>query len=316
MLYTRPYSFKNSAGADGLRSGFERNMADSPMVIRKLPYETMPTPDPNPPLAAKLSLFDTSVAGKHPQIAFIRRAPKDGTQNIIWAFSHTSPGSVGADAHISIQGSAASVPRPLSPLSTPAESSAPETAVGPEESSEKAEREREGETNGGSERRGGLASLMHGAFCMAGFLLAIPPGVLMVQYAKVTGPGRSSYTVCCSFASVPGRFIAGGTLAYLFMDGNASGGTAANEVIPMMIYPKAEPHPHAQSVAGGVPEHHVFAFPNATPSSNFKSALNAALAQYKEKTGKDLLAHELADELRTCESVDVVLTLRDQIQGL
>ncbi|KAH9025299.1 hypothetical protein EDB85DRAFT_1983785, partial [Lactarius pseudohatsudake] len=54
-------------------------MADSPMVIvwpsrdvdgafgsvtlsqRKLPYETMPTPDPNPPLAAKLSLSDTSV---------------------------------------------------------------------------------------------------------------------------------------------------------------------------------------------------------------------------------------------------------------
>ncbi|KAH9012712.1 hypothetical protein EDB85DRAFT_2036731 [Lactarius pseudohatsudake] len=64
-------------------------------------------------------------------------------------------------------------------------------------------------------------------------------------------------------------------------------------------------------------QHHVFAFPNATPSSNFKSALNAALAQYKEKTGKDLLAHELADELRTCESVNVVLTvLRDQIQGL
>ncbi|KAH9020866.1 hypothetical protein EDB85DRAFT_2002573 [Lactarius pseudohatsudake] len=66
-------------------------MADSPMVIvwpsrdvdgafgsvtfsqRKLPYETMPTPDPNPPLAAKLSLSDTSVTGKHPQIAFIRR---------------------------------------------------------------------------------------------------------------------------------------------------------------------------------------------------------------------------------------------------
>ncbi|KAH9025321.1 hypothetical protein EDB85DRAFT_2149904 [Lactarius pseudohatsudake] len=157
MLYTRPYSFKNSAGADGLRSGFERNMADSPM--RKLPYETMPTPDPNPPLAAKLSLSDTSVTGKHPQIAFIRRAPKDGPQNIIWAFSRTPPGSAGTDSHISIH-------RRIG-------------RVGPEESGEKAERERESETNGGSEQRGGLASLMHGAFCMAGFLLAIPPGVLM-----------------------------------------------------------------------------------------------------------------------------------------
>ncbi|KAH9025313.1 hypothetical protein EDB85DRAFT_1984117 [Lactarius pseudohatsudake] len=63
-------------------------------------------------------------------------------------------------------------------------------------------------------------------------------------------------------------------------------------------------------------QYHVFAFPNATPSSNFKSALNAALAQYKEKTGKDLFAHELAD-VRTCESDNVVLTvLRDQSQGL
>ncbi|KAH9024755.1 hypothetical protein EDB85DRAFT_1986474 [Lactarius pseudohatsudake] len=69
-------------------------MADSPMVIVwpsrdvdsafgsvtlsqcKLPYETMPTPDPNPPLAAKLSLSHTSVTGKHPQIAFIRRVSR------------------------------------------------------------------------------------------------------------------------------------------------------------------------------------------------------------------------------------------------
>ena len=49
------------------------------------------------------------------------------------------------------------------------------------------------------------------------------------------------------------------------------------------------------------------------PSSNFKSMLDAALAEYKKKTGNDLLAHWLAIELQTCESVDSVLDiLRDQ----
>ncbi|KAF8267659.1 hypothetical protein EI94DRAFT_1700834 [Lactarius quietus] len=48
-------------------------------------------------------------------------------------------------------------------------------------------------------------------------------------------------------------------------------------------------------------------------SSNFKSMLDAALAEYKKKTGNDLLAHWLAAELQTCESVDAVLDiLRDQ----
>ena len=58
---------------------FGHNMGDSPMVVvwpsrgaegiydfvtlsqRKAPYETMPTPDPNPPFAAQLDLSHTSV---------------------------------------------------------------------------------------------------------------------------------------------------------------------------------------------------------------------------------------------------------------
>ena len=44
--------------------------------------------------------------------------------------------------------------------------------------------------------------------------------------------------------------------------------------------------------------------------------LDAALVKYKEKTGDDLLAHWLADELQTCESVDSVLdVLRDQAKA-
>jgi hypothetical protein len=41
--------------------------------------------------------------------------------------------------------------------------------------------------------------------------------------------------------------------------------------------------------------------------------LDASLAGYKKKTGEDLLAHWLAAELQSCESVDAILDiLRDQ----
>ena len=44
--------------------------------------------------------------------------------------------------------------------------------------------------------------------------------------------------------------------------------------------------------------------------------LETALDEYKKKTGDDLLAHWLADELQTCESVDAVLDiLRDQAKA-
>jgi hypothetical protein len=44
--------------------------------------------------------------------------------------------------------------------------------------------------------------------------------------------------------------------------------------------------------------------------------LDAALAEYQKKTGNDLLAHWLAAELQTCESVDAVLDiLRDQAKA-
>jgi hypothetical protein len=44
--------------------------------------------------------------------------------------------------------------------------------------------------------------------------------------------------------------------------------------------------------------------------------LDAALTEYKKKTGSDLLAHWLAAELQTCESVDAVLDiLRDQAKA-
>ncbi|KAH9040878.1 hypothetical protein EDB83DRAFT_2554213, partial [Lactarius deliciosus] len=43
----------------------------------------------------------------------------------------------------------------------------------------------------------------------------------------------------------------------------------------------------------------------ATPS-DFKSILDAALSEYKKKTGKELLDHPLATEVQRCDSVDAI----------
>ena len=54
----------------------------------------------------------------------------------------------------------------------------------------------------------------------------------------------------------------------------------------------------------------------AAPSSIFKSMLDAALVEYKKKTGDDLLAHWLALEVQSCQSVDAVLdVLREQAKA-
>ena len=49
----------------------------------------------------------------------------------------------------------------------------------------------------------------------------------------------------------------------------------------------------------------------STPSesSSFKSILDAALSEYKKKTGEELLDHPLATEMQRCESVDAILAI-------
>ena len=44
-------------------------------------------------------------------------------------------------------------------------------------------------------------------------------------------------------------------------------------------------------------------------SSHFKSILDAALGEYKSKTGNDLTDHSLAKELQSCESAEAVLDI-------
>ncbi|KAI9443682.1 hypothetical protein F5148DRAFT_789175 [Russula earlei] len=63
----------------------------------------MPTPDPNLP-CTMLDLLSTLVVGEYLLVACTLpvRASADGMQNIIWAFTHTAPGSLDEDTRISI----------------------------------------------------------------------------------------------------------------------------------------------------------------------------------------------------------------------
>ncbi|KAI9432088.1 hypothetical protein H4582DRAFT_1127272 [Lactarius indigo] len=54
----------------------------------------------------------------------------------------------------------------------------------------------------------------------------------------------------------------------------------------------------------------------STPSSDFKSILDDALRQYKKTTGKQLLDHPLATQVKQCDSVDAILAvLRGQAEA-
>jgi hypothetical protein len=46
-----------------------------------------------------------------------------------------------------------------------------------------------------------------------------------------------------------------------------------------------------------------------TPSSDFNSILEAALNEYKTKTGRGLLDHPLAEQVKRCDSIGAISTI-------
>jgi hypothetical protein len=51
-------------------------------------------------------------------------------------------------------------------------------------------------------------------------------------------------------------------------------------------------------------------------SSTFQALFNAALLDYKDKTGNTLIDHPIAEQLETCDSVDSITTvLQEQAQS-
>ena len=55
---------------------------------------------------------------------------------------------------------------------------------------------------------------------------------------------------------------------------------------------------------------------NPTSSPNFDSIFTAALKEYKKQTKKDITSHPLADQLKSCNSSDAILTvLQSQVRA-
>jgi len=179
-------------------------------------------------------------------MAFTRPAPPDGMQHIIWAFSRTPPESADEDSHISVHhryGSGVlnlTRTRTTAPVSegegedAPLPSPVPSAEAGDDgedEDKDKVDSDADvGNTTrptdvasvigGGS---GGFANFVHAGLCILAFLIVIPSGALVVRYAKATGSSTAFSLHQYLQFGVAGTSIAGGMLAYLFMDSNGSG---------------------------------------------------------------------------------------------
>jgi len=58
-------------------------------------------------------------------------------------------------------------------------------------------------------------------------------------------------------------------------------------------------------------------YTHSTSSSNFQLVFNNALKAYEKHTNNDLLAHPLAAELQSCDSLTAILTvLQQQVQDV
>ncbi|KAH9014671.1 hypothetical protein EDB85DRAFT_2157284 [Lactarius pseudohatsudake] len=224
-------------------SGFGRNMGDSPMVIvwpprgadgeynsvalsqRKAPYEVMPTPDPHPPFTAKLSITDPYVTVENPQIAFTRNAPPDGMQNIIWAFSRTPPGS-DPGAPISIhhkigRGMLDLTRIPDIPAKPPAPLPPPKEDHHDDEKAKDEGESHDDDDDDDAVSGGSTAGFVHGALCdgKSQSVPAAPPATIWRRFVPIPPPPVVLHSTARHSA---GASIAGGTLAYLFMDNHGS----------------------------------------------------------------------------------------------
>ena len=126
------------------------------------------------------------------------QAPPDGLQEVIMAFSRTSPGSADENVPISIHHwfglgvlnltripTTAGADMPLPPLSAPDAAAGDGGGGGSDAKIDESEGAATGKSGGGGHGR--FASFLHAALCISGFLFVIPSGALVLRYAKVTG---------------------------------------------------------------------------------------------------------------------------------
>ncbi|KAL0956936.1 hypothetical protein HGRIS_003038 [Hohenbuehelia grisea] len=170
--------------------GFGRSMLNSPMVIawsnadgsitlsqRIVSRHVMPTVDPNPPRAATLLSAQSLASGNRPKFTFVVPLGGVTTQDIIYAFATANPGSSAKDApinrHIEDGKFTFNLAKPISATSSAADPAGTGIA---------------GPSTGIPLTQVQRIVVVHAIFCVVGFLVLLPIGVLLARYLRTFWP--------------------------------------------------------------------------------------------------------------------------------
>ncbi|KAJ3563308.1 hypothetical protein NP233_g9019 [Leucocoprinus birnbaumii] len=185
--YTLSSTGANTVGWMGV--GFGQQMTNSPMVImwsnsdgsitlsqREASAHVMPTVVNNPPRVATLEQSLSSTSSNNVQYAFSIPANGDTTQDIVFAFGTTNPGSAAVDAslqqHI-------------------------ETGIAQLDLTRQSDSSTSGNTTPPNQASSGTDMpllpyqrliVVHAIFCVVGFLVFLPAGALIARYLRTFTP--------------------------------------------------------------------------------------------------------------------------------
>lgn len=204
--------------------GFGRWMANSPMVImwanpdgtvtlsqRTAPREIMPTVDPNPPRVATLSDALTSISNSTSSFGYMIQADGNTEPRVIYAYGTEVPSSSAVDAllvmHIEYGvmefnlalDPSPSIPLSSSPTSTSSASSRPSSSPSHHA------------VNDIPLLRYQRYIIVHAVFCVIGFLILLPAGVLLARFLRTFTPAWFQGHWIVQFV-IAGPFIALGSV--------------------------------------------------------------------------------------------------------
>ncbi|KAF7376653.1 CBD9-like protein [Mycena sanguinolenta] len=199
VQYTMSGTGKRTVGWMGM--GFGTQMANTPMVImwgnsdgtvtlsqRQAAAEVMPTVVSSPPRVATVSETLSTTSGNS---AFVYTIPanSDTTQSLIFAFSTTNPDSTDESAnivqHVDYGVMSLDLTKSLSSSTTTGSSS---TSTGTSGSSSDSGDTATGATDDIPLTPYQRMIVAHAVFCVAGFALLLPTGVLLARYLRTFSP--------------------------------------------------------------------------------------------------------------------------------
>ncbi|KAJ7090918.1 hypothetical protein B0H15DRAFT_837317 [Mycena belliarum] len=223
VQYTLTGTGKRTVGWLGM--GFGTQMSNTPMVIlwgnsdgtvtlsqRQAPAEIMPTVVANPPRTATLSTALSSTSGSSTFVFTIPANSGETKQPLIFAFGSANPGSSAQDAglqqHLDYGVLQLDLSKSLTSSTTTASGGSPTsgTSTGGGNSS--------GPTNDIPLTPQQRLILAHAIFCVVGFALMLPVGVLVARYLRTFTPTWYTAHWIAQFGIAGPTIIAGVALGF------------------------------------------------------------------------------------------------------